>query len=204
MNPVTLAQMTDLAKTAVDLTTALALVVGGAWAYRKFHSFERRWLDTESQPSLEPRVSARALPGPNPQEAVLALRSSIWNRGRVNATVNMDGSWFVLDQAEHMVLKEGVPQVGPDGQQYVTQDSLLDVAVVRLRVTMGSPGLAVVRARASLSCSNICIVPKGVYRVTAQYAVSSQDLRYFSKLTGSNRRLDEVAWVASTIVDARG
>ncbi len=201
----TLDELAKLSQIVASGVTIVGAVIATLWAYGKFRKYEQRWLATQAQPALVVKVSGRVLPAPAPEECFLALTSTVTNRGKVNTLVDIDKSWFLVEQASDIVADEGSFVDGLDGKRYLVHDSLVDVATTRLRVKMNSIGPAVVRAGASVSQASVCQVFRGIYRITAQYALAAKDLKYFDDLTHGYQAPPDsnVVWSASIIVDSR-
>jgi len=201
---ITFEDLEHLTAAIANVFTVLGALTAGFWVYRKFYKYERHWLASRSQPALDVTIEAKLLPALAQDERVLALSSTITNRGRVSTYVELDRSWFLVELASDVVQIEGTVVKEADGRDYMVADSLVDLATRRLRVKMGSPGRAGVRAGASLSLASVSPVVPGIYRITAEYALSDRDVNDFGQFTGDKvSPEDQVVWAASTIVDAR-
>ncbi len=195
----------EIASAVADIFTVVGGLTVAGWAFLKFRTYEIGWLATQAQPALEVTVKGRVLGQGDSEACVLALSATVTNRGKVNAVIDLDRSWFLVELASEVLADEGAYVEGVDGKKYLVHDSMVDIATNRLRLKLGNTGLAVIRAGVCLSQASVCPVVRGIYRVRVEYALSSADLKYFNRTTGSTVPApdDSIVWSASTIVDAR-
>lgn len=188
-----------------DIFTMVAATVGGVWAYLKFEKYEKRWLAADTESAIEVKLEVKVLPAENPSECVLAFTAVINNNGKVNSYVDLDKSWFVVETITGMIPTEKAKVVNiHDNKPVYADNSLLSISTKPILVKMENSNLWVVRIGTSMSQSSVCIMKKGLFRVSVEFAVSSRDKKVFEGQTQAKvPPAQRIVWSSSTIVDGR-
>jgi hypothetical protein len=92
----------------------------------------------------------------------------------------------------------------PDGKSYYAENSLLSISTKPLLIKMENSKLWVIRIGTSMSQSSVCIIERGLYRVSVEFAVSTRDKMVFEGETQEKvPSAQRIVWSSSTIVDGR-
>ncbi len=188
-----------------SLLSVLVVAIVALIAYRRFTRYEEKQFKSQIRASLNPTLKVAVLAGQNPGECVLGMTVKIQNLGKVTALVDLEESDFLLEQLGNTLYDPNDLLEERDGKKYVKPFSRLSTQFASYRVRMAEGRkVCEVEPGTTISFSNCAPSLRGIYRVSAELAITKDDTIEFMRATGINLSSGERAvWTVSTICDAR-
>jgi hypothetical protein len=189
-----------------SIANVIVIAVVAVMAKQKFRQYEQQQAISQNRQSLNPTLSIEKLPGERAAETILALVVKLENLGKVVAQINLEESNFIIEQLHQTEYDPADLIEEKEGKKYLKPTTRLRTVFAPFRIRLGEgQGICEVGPGAVLSFASCVPVLAGIYRLSAELALTEDATREFTSSSGMPLPMGQkhAYWIVSSIVDCR-